>query len=425
MVVIGVAQLAALLRHSDVETTHDPVLNRNANWLRSQQIRKSSALTRILLREQGLEDTGTIQTTVAVIGGGLAGIYAAKLLGSAGFDFKLIEARDRLGGRILSVDEAGLISEDGFDLGPSWFWPHVQPRLAALVKELGLTSFAQNNDGDVIFERMSRETPGRYRPTSDEPQSMRLAGGTGRLVTALARHLPDTSVYLKSSVTNMRLDDGRVLLAISRPDGSEYSVAAKQVIAALPPRLLADVGFTPGIGPTLVRHWREVPTWMAPHAKFIATYERPFWRKVGLCGTAQSFVGPLVEIHDATTASDKAALLGFVGVPADQRSRMGELALMKACVDQLAKLYGPDARPPRATLLKDWAADPYTATAKDRVSSGHPRPSGDFWVTGTWKEHLSLGGSETSEIEPGYLVGAVSAAERSVSETIKRLEGGR
>jgi monoamine oxidase len=133
-----------------------------------------------------LEKTGTIQTTVAVIGGGLAGIYAAKLLHSAGFDFKLIEARDRLGGRILSVDEAGLISEDGFDLGPSWFWPNAQLRLAALVQELGLTSFAQNNDGDVIIERMSRETPWRYRATFQEPQSMRLAGGTGTLVTALA-----------------------------------------------------------------------------------------------------------------------------------------------------------------------------------------------------------------------------------------------
>lgn len=368
-----------------------------------------------------MEDTDTLQTTVAIIGGGLAGIYAAKLLRFAGFDFKLIEARGRLGGRILSVDEAGLTSEDGFDLGPSWFWPNVQPRLAALVQELGLTSFAQNNDGDVIFERMSRETPGRYRPTFQELQSMRLAGGTGTLVTALAPYLSDNSVHLNSSVKNMALVNGRVLLTVSRPDGTEYSVGAKQVIAALPPRLLANVCFTPAIESTVVGHWREVATWMAPHAKFIALYERPFWREAGLSGTAQSLVGPLVEIHDATTASGKAALLGFIGVPADQRSRMGELALVKACVEQLAKLYGPDARHPRATLLKDWAADPYTATAEDRVAGGHPRPSEKSCVTGAWQERLSLGGSETSEIEPGYLAGAVIAAERSVSEAIRRL----
>ena len=106
-----------------------------------------------------------MQTTVAIIGGGLAGLYAAKLLHDAGVDFRLINGRERLGGRILSTDERGRPSEDGFDLGPSWFWPHVQPQLAALVQELGLATFAQNNDGDVIFERMSRETPSRYRAT--------------------------------------------------------------------------------------------------------------------------------------------------------------------------------------------------------------------------------------------------------------------
>jgi monoamine oxidase len=369
-----------------------------------------------------LEDTETIQTTVAVIGGGLAGLYAGKLLHSAGVDFELIEARGRLGGRILSVDEAGLVSEDGFDLGPSWFWPHVQPQLGALVQELGLISFAQNYDGDVIVERMSRETPWRYRATYQEPQSMRFAGGTGIFVRALAAYLPDDSLHLNSSVKGMRLGNEGVLLKISKPDGQGYSIAAKQVIAALPPRLLASVSFTPAIDSTAMRRWHETATWMAPHAKFIALYKRPFWCEAGLSGTAQSLVGPLVEIHDATTASGKPALMGFLGVPTDQRSRMGEGAVVAACVEQLVKLYGPHARETRATLLKDWATDPYTATYEDRVATGHPMASEDLWVTGAWQNRLSLGGSETSEIEPGYLAGAVSAAGRSVSETIKRLD---
>lgn len=66
--------------------------------------------------------------------GGLAGLYVGKLLRSLRVDFHLIEVRDRLGGRILSVDEAGLLADDGFDLGNSWFWPHMQPRLALVHK---------------------------------------------------------------------------------------------------------------------------------------------------------------------------------------------------------------------------------------------------------------------------------------------------
>ena len=51
---------------------------------------------------------------------------------------------------------------------------------------------------------------------------------------------------------------------------------------AVPPRLLeASVAFEPDIDPAARRRWRETPTWMAPHAKFFALYDRPFWRDAG------------------------------------------------------------------------------------------------------------------------------------------------
>ena len=93
-------------------------------------------------------------TQVAIIGGGLAGLHAARLLHQAGVDFLLLEARDRLGGRILTVDAGGNLSGDGFDLGPSWFWPQVQPGIGALVADFGLGAFPQASHGDVVFERI-------------------------------------------------------------------------------------------------------------------------------------------------------------------------------------------------------------------------------------------------------------------------------
>ncbi len=363
------------------------------------------------------EKLNTAPTTVAIIGGGLAGLYAGRLLHAAEIDFKLIEARDRLGGRILSAGETGEPTQDGFDLGPSWFWPAMQPELTSLVRELGLATFPQHNDGDVIFERMSRETPWRYRATHQEPQSMRLAGGTGTLVSALAKQLPPECVLIETCVRQMALVAAKVSLTLAKADGSQDSLVAEQVIAAVPPRLLANISFSPAIA----QRWSETPTWMAPHAKFFAVYDRPFWRDAGLSGTAQSFVGPLGEIHDATTASGKAALFGFLGVDARVRASLGEAALRKSCLDQLARLYGPRALHPRATIFKDWAADPFTATADDRIGGTHPEPSVAPWVTGAWQEHLSLGGSETSAEEPGYMAGALNAADRAVTEVIQRL----
>ena len=42
-----------------------------------------------------------MQSEVAVIGAGLAGLYACRLLQAVGVNFVLLEARECLGGRIL------------------------------------------------------------------------------------------------------------------------------------------------------------------------------------------------------------------------------------------------------------------------------------------------------------------------------------
>ena len=363
------------------------------------------------------------EETVIIVGAGVAGLCAARLLMAADVPFVVIEARNRLGGRISTVNEGGNPSDDGFDLGPSWFWPHTQLAIGALVEELGLSAFSQSSDGDVIIERMSRETFQRYRGAGQNQQSMRLVGGTGRLVRALAHGLPAQRILLNTRLTAMALASDGVVLTLTRADGATEKLKTKQVIAALPPRLLeATVSFTPGQEAATARRWRDTPTWMAPHAKFIAIYDRPFWREAGLSGTAQSMVGPMAEMHDASTFDGAAALFGFVGVGAEHRAAIGEAALTSACVDQLVRVFGAAAQTPRATLFKDWAADGLTATPADRVMGGHPSSGDAFWVTGPWRERLVLAGSETSPVEPGYLAGAVVAAQRAVAETRKKLD---
>ncbi|MBB4426553.1 monoamine oxidase [Bradyrhizobium sp. CIR48] len=364
----------------------------------------------------------SMRTKVAIVGGGLAGLYAARLLDAAGIDFHLLEARDRFGGRILSVDSAGAISDDGFDLGPSWFWPGLQPAMAELIHELGLSAFPQNGDGDALFERMSKETVQRFSAMRQEPQSMRLTGGTGALIRALVAALPPRRLQLRSAVTSIALTRDGVTLAMKAADASSAILVADQVILALPPRLLArTVSFQPGLEPATALLWQSTATWMAPHAKFFALYDRPFWRERSLSGTVQSMVGPMAEIHDATTAFGSAALFGFLGVAADQRLAVGEDVLVQACITQLERLFGPEAAQPRATLFKDWATDPLTATDADRIGGAHLPPVRTSWVSGAWADRISLGGSETSATEPGYLAGAIDAAARAVAEVLARL----
>jgi monoamine oxidase len=353
-------------------------------------------------------------TTVAIIGAGLAGLNAARLLHKAGVDFQLFEARSRAGGRILTVDEKGAETEDGFDLGPSWFWPQMQPVIGDLIEELGLQFFCQHSAGDVVFERMSREGPHRMPGLGQEPKSLRLAGGTAALVRALMRDLPADRLHFGTPVTALRLmPDGVQITAAAR------TVTARHVIAALPPRLFAErVALSPAPAVQDLARWKATATWMAPHAKVFALYDRPFWREAGFCGTAQSMVGPLAEIHDATTASGKAALFGFAGVPAANRAALGDDALIRAAIQQFVRLFGPEAATPRATLVKDWAQDAWTATPADTTPTGHPPAFAGDWVTGEWGGRLIMAGSEASPSEPGFLAGAVVASQLAVESVI-------
>lgn len=247
---------------------------------------------------------------------------------------------------------------------------------------------------------------------------MRLAGGMVALVDRLASDLPAGTVRLNARATALTLGPQGVDVAISgQPD-----VTADHVFLALPPRLLAaQMAFAPPLAAPVIRLWQDMPTWMAPHAKFVAVYDRPFWRDAGLSGAARSQVGPLVEIHDATRPDGKAALFGFVGVSAAARAQVGEAAVTAAALRQLGQLFGPAAARPVATHYKDWAADPLTATPAGFDEGGHPLPVTRPWIEGEWSDRLTLIGSETSRTEPGYLAGALEAATRGAALRIARL----
>jgi monoamine oxidase len=150
---------------------------------------------------------------------------------------------------------------------------------------------------------------------------------------------------------------------------------------------------------------------MAPHAKYFAIYERPFWREQGLSGEARSACGPLGEIHDASIPGGSAALFGFFGLPASLRQSVTEEVLRSHCRAQLARLFGPEAAHPRAELFKDWSVDPYTATETDVGNAGqHLEAPAMRASTGFWAGRLVGIGSEWSPQFPGYVAGAIEAA---------------
>lgn len=360
-----------------------------------------------------------------IVGAGLSGLYAAYLLERQGIqDYILLEARDVLGGRIASVnapshssiEQTPINPMDRFDLGPTWFWPDFQTGLHRLILQLGLEYFEQFDDGDMMLERAPNAPPARMRGYVNSPSSIRLKGGMAALIEALSRTLAPKRIVTDQTVRSIRATPAHVEVDSTDFAGNLITWSAERVLLAMPPRLVEhNITFEPALPPELSRQWRETATWMAPHAKYIAIYDTPFWREQGLSGAARSARGPLGEIHDASMPGGSAALFGFFGVPAYARKAVPEEVLREHCRAQLVRLFGPQAATPRAEFIKDWAQDPLTATAADLSHAGHSTSAPQAAPSsGVWQGRLTGIASEWSPQFPGYVAGAIEATALAV-----------
>ncbi|MGK0374502.1 MAG: monoamine oxidase [Arenicella sp.] len=93
----------------------------------------------------------SMSVKVVIVGAGLSGLVTAYNLAKLGVEFQLLEARERFGGWILTLDS--IRSSARFDLGPSWLWAN-QRHIEQLINELGVDDriYQQYAKGDSIFE---------------------------------------------------------------------------------------------------------------------------------------------------------------------------------------------------------------------------------------------------------------------------------
>ncbi|GLX66897.1 flavin monoamine oxidase family protein [Paenibacillus glycanilyticus] len=367
-----------------------------------------------------------MNSQVIIIGAGLSGLRAASVLSDHGIACQVLEARDRIGGRILSKEVEGKPEFGRYDLGPTWFWPRYEPKMTALAEDLKLDTFAQADHGRIVMERSLHE-PLQYYELSEGAMdtSLRIAGGVHTLIASIKNTLPEGIVRLNSRVTAItQKDDKTVNIEVN---GGKERITAKAVIFALPPRLIArHIAFEPGLPQELRNQLMNKPTWMAAQAKAVVIYDRPFWREQGLSGFASSWVGPLQEIHDASPVPGHGtggALFGFFGINANKRLELGEERLKELIREQLVRLFGPQAKDNVAILYKDWSTDPDTAVLEDADPiSDYPDygpPDGDVH---SWDKTIYFAGTETSRVQGGHLEGALQSADRAAMKVIEQLK---
>jgi putrescine oxidase len=93
--------------------------------------------------EQGMTE---LQRDVVIIGAGASGLTAATRLRDAGLSVAVLEARDRVGGRLWTNDIEGATLE----IGGQWVSPD-QDALIEMLAELGLDTYSRYREGDSVY----------------------------------------------------------------------------------------------------------------------------------------------------------------------------------------------------------------------------------------------------------------------------------
>ncbi len=347
---------------------------------------------------------------VVVVGAGVAGLTVTATLAAAGLDVLCLEARDRIGGRVLSVDVAG----GSLDLGATWFWAG-ERRVQNLAAELSVQTFEQHCAGAALFDH-----PAGVLRLDDNPIDVaagRYTAGAHSLTRALASTIPAPSIQPSSPVTSITTDPTGLLV-----DTATGASHAAHVVLAIPPALAATtIDMRPGLPDRLLRLAQSTPVWMGAITKIVVQYPDAFWRRQGLAGTAVSLLGPLRELHDMSGPhGNPAALFGFTTDMTPHTVNMNTRVL-----SQLVRLYGPQAADPIRIILQDWSREAFTLPAGVEPSTNYALFGHPLYATPTFDGRLHWAATETSSVHPGRVEGAIAAGLRATQAILANLNGPR
>jgi len=343
---------------------------------------------------------------IIIIGAGLSGLLTAYRLKKEGIQFKILEARTRVGGRINTNYGT---NNTPVEMGATWFGDQ-HKHLIALLKELGINYFEQFMDGTVFFQPFSSSQAESIQIPS-QPPSYRISGGTSTLINTLYQKLDKDDVLLDQPVTEIKFYE------------NSFQVVAKDifkgnnVILSIPPKLWSKkILFEPLLPSNLIQIASQTHTWMEDSIKVAITYEQPFWQQQNLSGTMFSNTGPVTELYDHCDHNrSKYALCGFIN------SSLQNLAYKERranVINQIKNVFGEKAGDFVDYEECIWSKEENTFERSEIALFPHQNNGNQIFNKTFFNDKLLISSSESALEFPGYMDGAVYSANVTAKKII-------
>ncbi len=246
-------------------------------------------------------------------------------------------------------------------------------------------------------------------------QQDRFVGGAQQLSTRLAERIAPR-VVLNAPVRAIEQDSQGVTI---RSDAGTFQ--ASYSIIALPPVLAGRIDYAAPLPARRDQLAARMP--MGSVIKYVAAYDRPFWREAGFSGEAVSDTGITVTTFDDTSHDgDHAALVTFSdGQAVREWSDRSADERRQAVLAELVRFFGPQAARPSDFVEKNWNDDPWSRGCYVGVAGpGVLTACGEALRAPCGRLHWS--GTETATEWMGYMEGALQSGERAATEVHARLQ---
>lgn len=245
-------------------------------------------------------------------------------------------------------------------------------------------------------------------------QQHRIKGGMQTLAEKIGEPFKE-QIRLNHQVTNIKTTtDGLTV------EGNGFSIQAKSAIVAIPPAVVRDIRFEPGL-PLFKTQALDKVT-MGIVGKVMGVYETPFWRTQGFSGQVVADEhSPFQTFFDSSPAD------GAYGV------------LLAFCIANRARDFFSNAEQDREAIALEWFGRYFGGRAAKPLKYVDYSWATDAWSrgcyagiysTGAWSSfqgalakptgQIHWAGTETADTWYGYIEGAVRAGERAALAIAKR-----